>query len=84
MKKLNLNKVNIVSLKNIHTIKGGDTRLEDTYTCQSCDPDTYCYSTGDTYANGGNTNDGRTFKSNSQPHTQNCSMILTECELADM
>ena len=86
MKKLNLNKMRIVSLRNLQRLKGGNTAIGclDTNICQdpstSFDPDN-CHSTGITH--GGN--DGGTFKSaDGGPETQNCSVIASICELADM
>ncbi|WP_046756306.1 hypothetical protein [Kordia jejudonensis] len=85
MKKLNLNKISIVSLKNLNAIHGGNSGqgAPDTNTCQiqySMDPLIDCDSTGITY--GGN--DDGSLQSAPLPQTQACSMVLTECELAPM
>ena len=85
MKKLNLNKVRIVSLKNLKSISGGSMGCTgpvcvQTDTCQnptSIDPNISCESTGITY--GGN--DGGTLKSVETP-TANCSG-LTTCDIVD-
>ncbi|WP_298416966.1 hypothetical protein [uncultured Kordia sp.] len=86
MKKLNLNKVRIVSLRNLQKINGGTNANPPTIiSLQSCDPNIDCESTGDTYSGGNNGDGGRTFKSGTEnPQSHTCSMILTECELADM
>ena len=88
MKKLNLNKIRIVSLKNLLAINGGSAGIGciDTNTCpatnQTCPPTisydnaVNCDSTGITY--GGN--DGGTLKSADAP-SYTCSQILTGCEI---
>lgn len=83
MKKLNLNKISIVSLRSIQTLKGGVTAIGclNTNTCQdpstSLDPDN-CHSTGRTNPFGGGT-----FASDPIA-TNTCSAVITECELGDM
>jgi len=86
MKKLNLNKIRVVSLRSLQTVNGGytGTPCVDTHHCPdpptiTLDPDT-CYSTSNTYQDG----DGGTFRSSGPPPTQACSAVLTECELADI
>lgn len=84
MKKLNLNKVRIVSLRNLQIIRGGGNTgdsCRDTHACQdpttSLNPDN-CYSTGRT-----NPFEGGTF-SVDPVGTNACndvSLVLTECEL---
>ena len=91
MKKLNLNKVRIVSLKNLQSISGGSLNPDCVQTSPTtsllCTADptlaATCPSTGPTY--GGN--DGGTLKSAENPPGgggQPQSFILTECEIADM
>lgn len=83
MKKLNLNKIRVVSLRNLQIVNGGHTGTPctDTHTCPdpttTLDPDT-CYSTGRTDPFGGGT-----FSVN-PGNTNACitiSNVLTECEL---
>ncbi|WP_046756305.1 hypothetical protein [Kordia jejudonensis] len=91
MKKLNLNKVRIVSLKNLQSIHGGSTVCNPTgptdptgsllCTAEPTIGPGTCPSTGLTY--GGN--DGGTLDAWSTQQTQttqDVSKVLTECELA--
>ncbi|WP_298416969.1 hypothetical protein [uncultured Kordia sp.] len=82
IKKLSLNKVRIVSLKNSQTLKGGNTLNDDKYTdfCTNTNIEDTCKSTGATRSAGSDDSGSGTFRA----QTQTCSMVLTECELADM
>ena len=82
MKKLNLNKVRIVSLKNLQRLHGGGETDACPTSKYSVDPIVDCNSTGPTH--GGN--DGGTFSVDplgSNACDGNASFILTECELRD-
>ncbi|WP_430411550.1 hypothetical protein [Kordia sp.] len=92
MKKLNLNKVRIVSLRNLQLLNGGSSGcLGASQGCNSAgdtctqtisfDNDIDCNSTSNTYQGG---DGGGTFKSSGPPETQVCSQVLTECEIADI
>ncbi|WP_298416968.1 hypothetical protein [uncultured Kordia sp.] len=83
IKKLNLNKISIVSLKNSQILKGGNTLNDDKYTdfCTDTNIEDTCKSTGATRSAG--SDGGETF-GYIPPHTQTCSAVFTECELADI
>lgn len=84
MKKLNLNKIRIVSLRNLQTVNGGGAThtCQDTHACPdpttSLDPADTCYSTGRT-----NPFEGGTFSVDpiGTNACNNVSLVLTECEL---
>ncbi|WP_430411551.1 hypothetical protein [Kordia sp.] len=85
-RKLDLNKVRVVSLRNLQILKGGaETDISCIQTDTIPDPTSYdvnaCGSTSNTYQGG---DGGGSFRSGTLPPTQTCSAVLTECELADM
>jgi natural product precursor len=80
MKKLNLNKISIVSLRNLQTLRGGNTLDDDKYTdfCTNTNIEDTCKSTGRTDPLGGGTFSVDPAATNACTTISN---ILTECEL---
>jgi natural product precursor len=89
MKKLNLNKMRIVSLRNLHTVRGGNTVANtcisqattgihtDECPTTSIEP-TNCESSGRT-----DTLEGGTFSA-APIETEYCSAVLTVCVIQDL
>lgn len=86
IRKLNLNKISIVSLRNANAIYGGDTLFCDTHGCtHGCDPQStmpgcYTYSTGPTVSDG-----NRTFSEAPPPPPPPVpSQAPNECQINDI